>query len=184
MITWNPRWGSEGDLGSHRGFVYDPHALATTRELKLGHVISFSYQTIGEKKEIPRLAFVMHPNHEGKCHALTLKFIDRNTLVEDIFPCLLTGITNPNDFYYHIYKPSALYQTDSYRTYFVDKMKSITQFKYVNPVKGSDAQKMDDYFNYRDEDRQAMYEYFKKGLGLREVKEYYTNVVLKREKKE
>jgi hypothetical protein len=182
MITWDPQWGNEGDLGSHRGFVYDPRSISNTLDLTLGHVVSFTYQTKTENVSRPRLAFVMHPNWEGKCHALTLKFIDRDLLVEEIYPQIRTT-QNPEEFYYNIYKPSAtLYTSDAYRTFFVNKMKSITQFNYAIPDPESDAQKMEEYFKMTDNeaDRAVMFEYYKKGYGIKEVREYYDTVVLKR----
>jgi hypothetical protein len=184
VITWNPAWGNEGDLGSHRGFVYDPRSLSNTLDLELGHVVSFTYQTKGEATSVPRLAFVMHPNFEGKCHALTLKNIDRDLLVEEIYPQIRT-MTNPEEFYYNVYKASdTLYRSDAYRTYMVNKMKSVTQFKYAIPDSESDAAKMEEYFKMTDNeaDRAVMFEYFKRGYGIDEVRAYYETVVLKRKK--
>lgn len=194
MIEWNKKWGNIKDLGTHRGFVYDPHALRSTNGLQLGHVISFMYKTEfvsettdPENMASPRLAFVMHPNHERKCHALTLNYIDRHTLLDDIYPHIVDGLRDPRQFYYNIYKPSALYDTDAYRTYKTDKMKSITQFKYDIPDFGPEATVVEAFIvahptDYTAVDRAVMYEFFKKGHGLKEVEQYYHDVVLKRPK--
>lgn len=182
MIVWNAQWGTQGDLGTHKGFIYAPDEVINVRDVKLGRVISFSYQSKDDQKASARLAFVLHPNFEGKCHSLTLKHISRDMLIDDIYPCLRSGIDNPSDFYYQIYKPTYLYQTDAYRTYNVNKMKNITQFNYHAPVFKSDTAIPDDDFSYNEEDKSEVYKMFEDGKGLEDVLKYYKNVVLKNKK--
>jgi hypothetical protein len=140
MLAWNSAWGDIGELGSHRGFVSDPVPLPNTLTLELGTVMSFVYGI--DKK--PRLAFVMHPNFEGKAHCLTLKKIDRIALVRVVYPHIKAGMDDPQAFYYSVYKP-ALYDTDAYRTYLVSKISAVTMFRYSVPRPGSDAEMMENY---------------------------------------
>ena len=181
MINWDPQWGTQGDLGTHRGFLYRPDDVVNVKDIKLGRVISFNYQTTGELQSTPRLVFILHPNFEEKCHALTLKNIERDSLINDIYPCLRSGVDNPIDFYHQIYKPTYLYTTNAYRTYIVEKMKNIVQFVYATPVETSSIV-ADDDFQYDEADKSEIYKMFEKGKGLEDVLKYYKDTVLKNKK--
>jgi hypothetical protein len=130
MLVWNPSWGDAGDLGTHRGFVSNPRSLPSTTTLEFASVASFIYTPKDSKVSQPRLTFILHPNFEDKCHALTLKNIDRDVLVEKIWPVVKNGLDDPYAFYHEVYKPSSLYQADAYRTYLVKRMNNIFMFTY------------------------------------------------------
>ena len=120
------RWGDEGELSTHRGFVSNERRVADTKSLRIGDIIAFMYDAK------PRFAFVVHPNWINKLHALDLKHIDRTTLVNSIMPRLDVA-NDPKIFYDTVYKPTKLYSLDAYRTYNIPKIQQIIQFDYNVP---------------------------------------------------
>lgn len=155
MLVWNPAWGDAGELGSHRGFVSNPRALPSTATLEFASVASFTYKPKNEPnkgKTQPRLAFILHPNFQGYCHAITLKNIDRDVMVETIFPIVKGGMDDPYEFYHSIYKPSFMYGLNAYRTYIIERISGITMFSYdvseetpVEDEKRSEPEQMAEY---------------------------------------
>jgi hypothetical protein len=179
-LAWNAKWGESAELGTHRNFVSNPRPLSNLNGLELGHVISFMYRTEGDTTSLPRLAFVMHPNFRGKCHALTLKYIDRDDLLEKVYPHILVGLQDPKHFYEDIYKPT-LYRTNAYRTFLVEKMQSITQFEYSAPTPDTEEEIRENYVHATEEDRAVMWDLFKAGKSHADVLKYYRTVVVPRQ---
>ena len=91
-------------------------------DLGPGDVITFTYK--GEM----RWAFVLDPDFEGKCHALTLKLTPRQKLIDTVIDGMF-DTDKPKTLYYNrVYKIAK--EWDSYRTYFVDEMQGIRRIPY------------------------------------------------------
>ncbi len=87
-----------------------------------GDVITFLYK--GEM----RWAFVLDPNHEEKCHALTLKLTPRQKLIDTVVDGMFDTDVPKTLYYNNVYKVAK--DWDSYRTYFVDQMTNVRRLPY------------------------------------------------------
>jgi hypothetical protein len=194
MAQWRSVWGDAGELGSHQGYISNPRKCAQAAGLIIGSAATFMYD--GE----PRFALILNPSYRDpengkyKLHAASLKMISRDLVLRYIIPNL--NIANvPKVFYDTVYKPY-LNDQKAYRTYLVEKIGSITMFDYdpanQSPAKDSGTttvDEMQDYFTknygefaaqYRQVDKTAMLELFKRGATMKDIESYYKGVVLKR----
>jgi hypothetical protein len=194
MTAWRSSWGDVAELGTHQGYISNPKKCARTTDLVIGCVATFMYDGL------PRFAFILNPSYRDpengryKMHAATLKFVSRDDVLRVFIPNLhLTR--QPKMFYDTIYKPK-LTPRDAYRTYLTNKVSQLTMFDYDPGAMGeakdsgsTTVDEMQDFFvaahgefaeQYRQRDRAAMYELFKRGATMKEVEKYYKGIVLKR----
>jgi hypothetical protein len=109
-------------LDGHRPFMQPSDDKIKVTDVWPGDVIKFNY----DGKE--RTAFVVHPNWNEKLHALSLKSIDHTTLVNGVMK-KFTLTTPPETFYKQYLKP-VISNTDSYRTYNLNKITRIRKMDY------------------------------------------------------
>lgn len=109
-------------LTSHREYLKDEEQIEV-KDVEVADVIHFLYD--GET----RVVFVLNPNYNGKLHGLSLKQIDRKTLMHEIVS-KLNLYNNPHEFYVRVISKENIQRTDSYRTYDIEKMYKVSKYKY------------------------------------------------------
>jgi hypothetical protein len=100
-----------------------PH-LGDKTQAKFGSVTSFFYEKGKGKEAERRFAFVLHPNHEGKLHAIDLTKLTPRIAVEQLIPRMLED-QDPYSFYHsHTDVKKFMKEWDCYRTFLVSNIKS------------------------------------------------------------
>jgi hypothetical protein len=115
-------------LASHRSYITDAEKIERT-SINVGDVIKFMYN--GEERTV----FVLNPEYKMKLHGLSMKSIDRRTMMVEVF-AKRDLYVSPTDFYARVVSQDAIKQTDSYRTYDLNKMGNIRRVKYQVDERG------------------------------------------------
>lgn len=115
-------------LASHRAYLSNP-VRVNPNQIDVGDVIKFMYN--GEERTV----FVLNPEWHMFLHGLSMKAIDRRTLMVEIV-AKADIYKTPADFYTRVIKQEAIQKTDSYRTYEIRKMGHIRKFTYQIDERG------------------------------------------------
>ena len=115
-------------LASHRAYINRPEKIERN-DIRTGDVLMFMYN--GEERTV----FVLNPEYKMKLHGLSLKAIDRRTMMVEVFAKKDLYVT-PVDFYNRVVSQSAIKKTDSYRTYDLNKMGNIRRVEYQVDERG------------------------------------------------
>ena len=117
-------------LPSHQAFLSDP-VRVVPQQLVVGDVIRFTY----DAEE--RTVFVLDPEWKNMLHGLSMKKIDRRTLMLEVVSRSDLYKT-PINFYKQVVKGEAVQKTDSYRTYDIRKMGDIRRLTYLIDERGQE----------------------------------------------
>lgn len=115
-------------LASHRAYLSKPEPIDRAN-INVGDVIQFMYN--GEE----RTAFVVNPEYKMKLHALSMKAIDRRTMMVEVF-AKRDIYVSPTDFYARVLSQDVIRKTDAYRTYDLNKMGNIRRMTYQVDERG------------------------------------------------
>lgn len=115
-------------LASHRAYL--GHATKIEpKMIKVGDVIRFTY----DAEE--RTVFVLNPMWKMQLHGLSMKAIDRRTLMVEVV-AKSDIYKSPIDFYKRVISQEPIQKTDSYRTYEIRKMNNIRKLEYQIDERG------------------------------------------------
>ena len=115
-------------LASHRSYISKPEKIERN-DIRTGDVLMFMYN--GEERTV----FVLNPEYKMKLHGLSLKAIDRRTMMVEVFAKRDLYVT-PIDFYNRVVSQEVIKKTDSYRTYDLNKMGNIRRVTYQVDERG------------------------------------------------
>jgi hypothetical protein len=115
-------------LASHRAYLSNP-VRVNPNQINVGDVIKFMYS--GEERTV----FVLNPEWHLFLHGLSMKAIDRRTLMVEIV-AKADMYKTPADFYTRVIKQEPIQKTDSYRTYEIRKMGNIRKLTYQVDERG------------------------------------------------
>lgn len=115
-------------LASHRSYITKPEKIERN-DIRVGDVIMFMYN--GEERTV----FVLNPEYKMKLHGLSMKAIDRRTMMVEVFAKKDLYVT-PIDFYNRVVGQETIKKTDSYRTYDLNKMGNIRRVEYQLDERG------------------------------------------------
>lgn len=117
-------------LPTHTSFLSDP-VRVDPNQIVIGDVIQFMYDSS------ERTVFVLDPEWKNKLHGLSMKEIDRRTLMLEVVSKSSLYKT-PINFYNQVVKGEAIQKTDSYRTYDIKKMGNIKKLTYIIDERGQE----------------------------------------------
>lgn len=115
-------------LPSHRAYLSDPVRI-DPKNIAVGDVIRFTYNAE------ERTVFVLNPEWQTMLHGLSMKAIDRRTLMLEVV-AKADLYRSPIDFYARVVKGKAIQETDSYRTYDIRKMGNVRKLTYQIDERG------------------------------------------------
>lgn len=115
-------------LASHRSYMSNATKI-TPKQISVGDVIQFMYD--GEQRTV----YVMNPDWAMKLHGLSMKAIDRRTLMVEVV-AKSDLYKSPQDFYTRVLSQGPVSKTDSYRTYDLRKMGNIMKVEYQIDERG------------------------------------------------
>lgn len=115
-------------LSSHRSYLGDAQKI-DIESVSTGDVIMFMYN--GEERTV----FILDPSHEMKLHGLSMNSIDRRTMMVEVF-AKKDLFESPTQFYEQVIKQPVIQNTDSYRTYFVNKIGNLRRLTYKIDERG------------------------------------------------
>ena len=118
------------NLPTHRAFLIDPIRV-DPKQIKVGDVIQFTYN------REDRFVFVLDPEWKQMLHGLSMKKIDRRTLLLEVIANSDLYKT-PIDFYERVVRGDAVQKTDSYRTYDIRKMGNVKKYTYLIDDRGQE----------------------------------------------
>lgn len=118
-------------LASHQAYISNPEKI-DKNVIQVGDVIKFMYN--GEE----RVVFVLNPERSMKLHGLSMKAIDRRLMMVEIF-AKSDIYVSPEDFYARVISQDVIKNTDSYRTYDLNKMGNIRRVKYQVDERGRES---------------------------------------------
>jgi hypothetical protein len=104
--------------------------LIAQNNLKFGDIITFTYKAKLAPEEGTRLrwAFVLHPNWQGKMHALELTAISPQDAMKKFIPKMKEE-QDPYKWYHDVPDVKELVKhRDCYRTYLVDRMSTVLRY--------------------------------------------------------
>lgn len=115
-------------LASHRSYISKPEKVERN-DIRTGDVIMFMYN--GEERTV----FVLNPEYKMKLHGLSMKALDRRTMMVEVFAKKDLYVT-PIDFYNRVISQEVIKKADAYRTYDLNKMGNIRRVTYQVDERG------------------------------------------------
>lgn len=119
-----PKLNKTGEriLATHRSYIGKPQKIRFS-DISIGDIIRFMYD--GEERTVLVLNQLWHE----QLHGLSLKSIDRRTLMVEVF-AKFDLFQNPMGFYNTVISRPAVADTHSYRTYNPNRMSNIRRLAY------------------------------------------------------
>ena len=118
------------ELYTHKSYFGTETPVAGMANVNIGDTLSFDY--LGKS----RYAYVLNPDYEGKCHALTLEVIPRSVLAGEVIALMDYDNLSPDPkhFYDTVVGRDNILKHDAYRTFIISKMSNLTHVEYIKHV--------------------------------------------------